>query len=51
MDGSGDIMPRIYLQGKIPINPYGLPNFKELKKYCDTLLVDILKEEPTVKEV
>jgi hypothetical protein len=51
MDGAGDIMPRIYLKGKIPITQFGVPDFEELKKYCDGILDGILSEQPKVKEI
>lgn len=51
MDGTGDIMPRIYLKGRIPINTFGVPDFEELKKYCDGILDGILSEQPVVKEI
>ncbi|WP_417351670.1 hypothetical protein [Flavobacterium alkalisoli] len=51
MDGVGDIMPRIYLYNRININAFGIPDFRELKNYCDELLRNILDEEPTVDEI
>ena len=51
MDGSGDIMPRIYLNGKISISSFGVPDFKELKQYCDSILVDLISKKQKVKEV
>jgi len=51
MDGTGDIMPRIYLKNKIGISSFGVPDFPELKIYCDKLLQALIDEEPKVKEV
>lgn len=51
LDGTGDIMPRIYLLNRIAISQYGIPNFDELKIYCDQLLHDIINEEPGVIDV
>ena len=51
MDGSGDIMPRIYLKDKISISSFGVPDFEELKKYCDSILDDIISQKQKVKEV
>lgn len=51
MDGAGDIMPRIYLNNKISISSFGVPDFDELKKYCDKILDGIIAEKPKVKEV
>lgn len=51
MDGSGDIMPRIYLKDKISISSFGVPDFEELKKYCDKILDGIIAEQPKVKDI
>jgi hypothetical protein len=51
MDGAGDIMPRIYLKDRINISSFGVPNFDELKVYCDTILESLIEEQPTVREV
>lgn len=51
MDGAGDIMPRIYLKDKISISTFGVPDFEELKKYCDNILDGIIAEHPKVKDV
>lgn len=51
MDGTGDIMPRIYLKDKISISTFGVPDFEDLKKYCDKILEGIIAEQPKVKEV
>ena len=51
IDGTGDIMPRIYLKDKISISSFGVPDFIELKAYCDKLLQALIDEEPKVKDV
>lgn len=51
MDGTGDIMPRIYLKDKISISTFGVPDFEDLKKYCDKILDGIIAEQPKVKEI
>lgn len=51
MDGTGDIMPRIYLKDKISISTFGVPDFEELKNYCDKILEGIIQEQPKVKDV
>ncbi|MFP9099023.1 hypothetical protein ACLI09_08210 [Flavobacterium sp. RHBU_24] len=51
LDGTGDIMPRIYLHNRISISPYGVPNFDELKVFCDNLLSEIVNTEPRVQEI
>lgn len=51
MDGAGDIMPRIYLKDRIDISSSGVPNFEQLKEYCDTILNGLIEQQPTVREV
>lgn len=51
MDGAGDIMPRIYLKNKISISTFGVPDFDDLKKYCDKILEGIIAEQPKVKDI
>ncbi|HEX8562716.1 MAG TPA: hypothetical protein VF676_07030 [Flavobacterium sp.] len=51
LDGMGDIMPRIYLHNKISIDQNGVPDFVELKSFCDTLLNRMVDDEPGVREV
>jgi hypothetical protein len=51
MDGAGDIMPRIYLLNRIDISSFGVPDFPQLKVFCDSILTSILEEQPTVTEV
>ena len=51
IDGTGDIMPRIYLKDKITISSFGVPDFGELKTYCDKLLKALIDEEPKVKDL
>lgn len=42
-----DVMPRIYLQGKVPMDIYGTPNFANMKTYCDELLRELIAEQYT----
>lgn len=51
MDGTGDIMPRIYLKGRIGISDFGVPDFGELKTYCDEILTSLIDELPSVREI
>ena len=44
---TNDVMPRIYLQGKIPIDVNGTPDFPSLKLFCDDLLREIIGGEYT----
>ena len=36
-------MPRIYLNGRINIDDNGIPNFTELKTFCDSLLRELIE--------
>lgn len=42
-----DIMPRIYLSGKVPMDPHGTPNFANLKSFCDELLRELVEGQYT----
>lgn len=44
---TNDVMPRIYLEGKVPIDPNGTPNFVNLKLFCDDLLKELIEGEYT----
>ncbi|MFN4151945.1 MAG: hypothetical protein ACK4IX_13475, partial [Candidatus Sericytochromatia bacterium] len=44
---TNDVMPRIYLDGKVPFDANGTPNFSNLKLFCDELLREIVSEEYT----
>lgn len=47
LDGQDDVMPRIYLDGKVPMDINGTPNFVNLKRYCDDLLRELVAEQYT----
>lgn len=38
-----DVMPRIYLNGRISFDDNGIPNFTELKTFCDSLLRELIE--------
>lgn len=38
-----DVMPRIYLHNRINIDDNGIPNFAELKTFCDSLLRELIE--------
>ncbi|POR20624.1 hypothetical protein BWK58_13810 [Flavobacterium columnare] len=42
---TNDVMPRIYLDGKVDLDIYGTPVFSKLKLFCDELLKEIIKGE------
>ncbi|WP_309640998.1 hypothetical protein [Flavobacterium sp.] len=42
-----DVMPRIYLDGKVPLDIYGTPNFVNLKIFCDELLRELIAGQYT----
>lgn len=44
---TNDVMPRIYLEGKVPIDANGTPNFVNLKLFCDDLLLELIEGEYT----
>lgn len=44
---TNDVMPRIYLEGKVPLDTNGTPNFVNLKLYCDGLLRELIEGEYT----
>lgn len=44
---TNDVMPRIYLNGKIPIDANGTPDFNRLKLFCDDLLKELIEGEYT----
>ncbi|WP_306354113.1 hypothetical protein [Flavobacterium sp. '19STA2R22 D10 B1'] len=44
---TNDVMPRIYLNGKIPFDTNGTPNFVNLKTFCDDLLTELIEGEYT----
>jgi hypothetical protein len=44
---TNDVMPRIYLDGKVPLDIYGTPNFSNLKLFCDNLLRELVSGEYT----
>ena len=44
---TSDVMPRIYLDGKVPLDANGTPNFMNLKLFCDNLLREIVAGEYT----
>lgn len=44
---TNDVMPRIYLQGQVPMDIYGTPNFANLKIFCDELLRELIAGEYT----
>lgn len=47
LDGQDDVMPRIYLEGKVPLDINGTPNFVNLKVFCDELLRELVAEQYT----
>nr|WP_315207511.1 hypothetical protein [uncultured Flavobacterium sp.] len=40
---TNDVMPRIYLHNRIDIDNNGIPNFTELKTFCDSLLRELIE--------
>ncbi len=44
---TSDVMPRIYLDGKVPLDTNGTPNFVNLKLFCDGLLRELVEGEYT----
>ena len=40
---TNDVMPRIYLNGRINIDDNGIPNFTESKTFCDSLLRELIE--------
>ncbi|MEO5777946.1 MAG: hypothetical protein ABIQ27_13670 [Flavobacterium sp.] len=40
-----DVMPRIYLDGKVPLDVNGTPNFLNLKRFCDELLRELVADQ------
>lgn len=44
---TNDVMPRIYLNGKVSIDSNGTPDFERLKLFCDNLLREIIEGEYT----
>lgn len=44
---TNDVMPRIYLHGKVPIDANGTPDFGSLKLFCDNLLRELVEGEYT----
>lgn len=44
---TNDVMPKIYLNGRIQFDDNGTPNFHELKKFCDDLLKELIEDEYT----
>lgn len=44
---TSDVMPRIYLNGKVPLDAYGTPNFANLKTFCDGILRELITGEYT----
>ncbi|CAM3885068.1 MULTISPECIES: hypothetical protein [Flavobacterium] len=44
---TNDVMPRIYLHGKVAIDANGTPDFLELKTFCDGLLRELIEGEYT----
>lgn len=44
---TNDVMPRIYLDGKVHIDANGTPNFVELKTFCDDLLRELIEGQYT----
>jgi hypothetical protein len=44
---TNDVMPRIYLDGKVPLDANGTPDFGNLKLFCDDLLKELIEGEYT----
>lgn len=44
---TNDVMPRIYLEGKVPLDINGTPNFGNLKIFCDDLLRELIEGQYT----
>lgn len=44
---TNDVMPRIYLDGKVNIDANGTPDFLELKTFCDGLLRELIEGQYT----
>lgn len=44
---TNDVMPRIYLQGKVDIDANGTPDFVALKTFCDGLLRELISGQYT----
>lgn len=44
---TNDVMPRIYLSGKVPLDIYGTPNFINLRVFCDDLLRELISGKYT----
>ncbi|RVT71196.1 hypothetical protein EOD40_17450 [Flavobacterium sufflavum] len=44
---TNDVMPRIYLEGKVPLDVNGTPNFVNLKLFCDDLLRELVAGQYT----
>ena len=44
---TNDVMPRIYLNGKVSFDENGTPDFAELKTFCDSLLRELIEEQYT----
>ncbi|MCH4829570.1 hypothetical protein [Flavobacterium columnare] len=42
---TNEVMPRIYLDGKVDLDVYGTPIFPKLKLFCDGLLKEIIRGE------
>lgn len=38
-----DVMPRIYLNGRVNFDDNGIPDFSELKSFCDSLLRELIE--------
>jgi len=52
IDSNFDIKPVIYLEGRVTIEPDGLPNFTELNQYCLNLLdTEIIPEMYNTDEI
>ncbi len=44
---TNDVMPRIYLEGKVTLDANGTPDFENLKLFCDDLLRELIEGEYT----